>query len=89
MPTNVTELRRFLGLAAYYRRFIKDFVKIAKRIHILTGKNQEWNWTHGCDAALETLKQKLISAPIPGYPDVTAGDFILDTDATYDAIGAV
>lgn len=56
MPTNVTELRRFLGLAAYYRRFIKDFVKIAKRIHILTGKNQEWNWTHGCDAALETLK---------------------------------
>lgn len=88
-PDNVTKLRSFLGLAAYYRRFIKDFAKIAKCLHILTGKNQEWNWTHECDAAFETLKQKLISAPILGYPDVTAGDFILDTDASNDAIGAV
>lgn len=56
MPTNVTELRRFLGLAAYYRRFKKDFVKKAKCLHIFTGKNQEWNWTHECDAAFETLK---------------------------------
>ncbi|XP_062616013.1 uncharacterized protein LOC134277706 [Saccostrea cucullata] len=88
-PSNVTELRSFLGLAAYYRRFIKDFAKTAKCLHILTGKNQEWNWTQECDTAFEFLKQKLISAPILGYPDVNAGDFILDTDASNEAIGAV
>lgn len=84
----MTELRSFLRLAANYRRFIKDFTKIAKCLNILTGKTLEINWTHECGAAFETL-QKLISAPIPGYTDVTASDFILDTDASNDAIGAV
>ena len=88
-PRNVTELRSFLGLVSYYRRFIKDFAKIAKCLHGLTSKNSQWNWTAECDEAFHLLKSKLVTAPILGYPDVEGGKFILDTDASNDAIGAV
>ena len=88
-PTNVSELRSFLGLAAYYRRFIQDFAKIAKCLHALTSKKSVWNWTSECDNAFRMLKEKLVSAPILGYPDINGGQFILDTDASNDAIGAV
>ena len=85
-PTNVSELRSFLGLAAYYRRFIQDFAKIAKCLHALTSKKSVWNWTSECDNAFRMLKEKLVSAPILGYPDINGGQFILDTDASNDAI---
>ena len=88
-PTNVSELRSFLGLVSYYRRFIKDFAKIARCLHELTSKNKKWTWTQECDDAFCLLKSKLVSAPILGYPDVNGGAFILDTDASSDAIGAV
>ena len=88
-PTNVSELRSFLGLVSYYRRFIKDFAKIARCLHELTSKNKKWTWTQECDDAFCLLKSKLVSAPILGYPDVNGGTFILDTDASSDAIGAV
>ena len=88
-PRNVTELRSFLGLVSYYRRFIKDFAKIAKCLHELTSKNSQWNWTAECDEAFYLLKSKLVTAPILGYPDVEGGTFILDTDASNEAIGAV
>lgn len=88
-PTNVSELRSFLGLMSYYRKFIKDFAKIAKCLHVLTSKETKWNWNDECDHAFHTLKEKLVSAPILGYPDPKTGQFILDTDASNNAIGCV
>ena len=67
---NVSELRSFLGLVSYYRRFIKDFANIAKCLHALTSKNSKWQWTRECEDAFELLKGKLTTAPILGYPDV-------------------
>lgn len=64
IPQSVTELRSFLGLVSYYRRFIKDFAKIAKCFHGLTSKNTPWNWTAECDEAFNHLKSTLRSAPI-------------------------
>ena len=89
IPQSVTELRSFLGFVSYYRRFIKDFAQIAKCLHELTKKNVQWKWTAECDKAFQFLKFKLLSAPILGYPEVNGGLFILDTDASNEAIDAV
>lgn len=88
-PTNKSELRSFLGLVSYYRKFVKDFAKIAKCLHALTSKHGKWEWTSECDKAFQCLKEKLVTAPILGYPDVNGGMFALDTDASNDLIGAV
>ena len=87
-PTSVTEVRSFLGLCAYYRRFIRDFSKIAASLHKLTEKGKKFSWSSECDQAFATLKECLITAPILSYPDPKKR-FILDTDASDVAIGAV
>ena len=88
VPSNVTELRSFLGLCGYYRRFIKGFSAIAKCLHRLTEKGRQFAWTTECQEAFELLKSHLINSPILAHPDFTV-PFILDTDATDQAIGAV
>lgn len=88
IPNNVSELRAFLGLCSYYRRFIKDFAKIARPLHQLTSNNVQYKWTEECTEAFESLKQALTSTPILAYP-TQSGKFILDTDASQDAVGAV
>nr|GEW59532.1 reverse transcriptase domain-containing protein [Tanacetum cinerariifolium] len=65
-----TEIRQFLGLAGYYRRFIKGFSKIAKPMMKLTPKNMKFNWSEKAEAAFQLLKQKFCSAPILVYPKV-------------------
>jgi hypothetical protein len=87
-PTSVTELRSFLGLCGYYRRYIKDFSAKAKCLHRLTEKGRAFVWTRECQDAFEFLKQRLTNVPILAYPDFSR-DFILDTDASKEAIGAV
>ena len=87
-PTSVTELRSFLGLAAYYRRFIKDFSKIASPLHQLTEKGRKFEWSDQQEQAFQKLKQCLISAPILAYP-ILGKLFILDCDASNASIGAV
>ena len=87
-PTNVTEVRSFLGLAAYYRRFIKDFSRIASPLHRLTEKGRMFSWDETCQAAFEELKVHLTLAPVLAYPKLET-KFILDTDASDVAIGAV
>lgn len=89
IPKNVTDLRRFLGIMSYYRKFVKGFAETAKCLHALTKKNGVWNWTPECDHAFHELRDKLIHSPILGYPDVDGGPFVLDTDASNDAIGCV
>ncbi|GJS79319.1 putative reverse transcriptase domain-containing protein [Tanacetum coccineum] len=67
-PKTPTEIRQFLGLAGYYRRFIKGFSKIAKPMTKLTQKSVKFNWGEKEETAFQTLKQKLCSAPILALP---------------------
>src|SRR6267154_942659 len=87
-PRDVTEVRSFIGLASYYRRFIKDFGQIAAPLHALTGKHSRFCWTEACEVAFEELKSRLISSPILAMP-TDSGEYRLDTDASNYAIGAV
>ncbi|GJU43979.1 putative reverse transcriptase domain-containing protein [Tanacetum coccineum] len=68
-PTTPTEIRQFLGLAGYYRRFIKDFSKIAKSLTELTQKNKKYIWGEDQETAFQLLKQKLCEAPILALPE--------------------
>lgn len=88
VPTNPADLRSFLGFASYYRRFIKDFAKIASPLHRLTEKKTEYRWSEEADDAFRELKRRLVSAPILAYPRYS-DPFILDTDASDRGIGAV
>ena len=75
VPTSVTEVKSFMGLSSYYRKFIKDFSKTAEPLNSLTKKVQEFDWTDKCQMAFETLKAKLTELPFlcrrgcfhPGY----------------------
>ena len=88
IPTDVRGVRSFLGLASYYRRFIRGFADIACPLHSLTEKARVFHWSEECQEAFETLKSHLQEAPILAYPE-PEGDFILDTDASGVGIGAV
>ena len=79
-PSDVTNLRQFVGLASYYRRFIPGFVKIAAPLHTLTKKNVPFEWTMECEAAFCKLKDVLVTAPISAYPRFGPDrEFILET----------
>ena len=69
VPLNVQELRSFLGLCSYYRRFVRDFAKMAKPLHSLTHKNASFKWTEECQEAFVKLKEHLSQSPILIYPD--------------------
>ncbi|XP_074374353.1 uncharacterized protein LOC141714751 [Apium graveolens] len=68
-PKTPTEVRSFLGLAGYYRRFVKDFSKIATPLTKLTRKNQKFEWSAECEDSFQELKQKLVTAPVLVLPD--------------------
>ena len=87
-PRTVTHVRSFTALAGYYRRFIKDFSKIAKPLYDLTKKNTKFVWGEKQEEAFETLKQKLCEALILQFPDFNK-KFTLTTDASDYAVGAV
>ena len=88
VPTNKKETQQFLGFASYYRRFIKDFAKIAHPLHRLTEKTAFFVWTLECQGAFDELHERLCSAPVLAYPDFSK-PFILDTDASNTGIGGV
>ena len=88
VPRNVTEVRSFLGLCSYYRRFVPDFASIASPLHKLTNRNIEFQWTDTCQRSFDGLRHALMSAPILVNPDFSRS-FILDTDASDLSIGAV
>jgi transposase InsO family protein len=87
-PKNTKEIRSFLGLASYYRKFVKGFADIARPLHKLSEKYAKFNWTNDCQEAFDRLKEALTTAPILAYPKVGCR-FILDTDASDKAVGAV
>lgn len=87
-PASKREVQQFLGLASYYRRFVKGFAIIAKPLHYLTEKNVQFEWSQAAQAAFEELRSRLTSAPVLAFPDYNR-PFILDTDASENGIGAV
>ncbi|GJV62488.1 putative reverse transcriptase domain-containing protein [Tanacetum coccineum] len=87
-PKTPTEIRQFLGLAGYYRRFIEGFSKIAKPITNLTQKKVAFEWGDKQEAAFQTLKNKLCSAPILALPQ-GAENFIVYCDVSHKGLGAV
>lgn len=87
-PHTVRQVRVFLGMVNYYNRFIKSFSEIAYPLYRLTRKKLTFRWDADCTIAFEKLRLRLICAPIMGYPQ-RKGQYILDTDASGFAIGAV
>ena len=87
-PTSVTQVRSFMGLVGYYRRFIAGFSRLAHPITSLQRKGKKFEWTEKCEVAFQELKRALTSAPILVVPDLSA-DFVVCTDASLDGIGAV
>ncbi|GJZ55639.1 putative reverse transcriptase domain-containing protein [Tanacetum coccineum] len=87
-PITPTEVRQFLGLAEYYRRFIEGFSLISKPLTKLTQKNKKFEWGEEEEEAFEMLKQKLCSAPILSLPEGME-DFLIYCDASIKGFGAV
>ena len=87
-PSNVKEIRAFLGFSSYYRRFVRKFASIASPLHALTKNNTTFIWSNECEEAFEKLKTCLSKAPVLKYPD-DKNVFIIDTDASNDGLGAV
>ncbi|GJX17986.1 putative reverse transcriptase domain-containing protein [Tanacetum coccineum] len=87
-PTTPTEVRQFLGLAGYYRRFIKEFSLISKPLTKLTQKNNPYVWGNDEEEAFQTLKLKLCSAPILLLPEGSE-DFVVYCDVSLKGFRAV
>ena len=87
-PETPTEIRQFLGLAGYYRRFIENFSKIAQLLTMITQKERDFDWGEKREKAFQTLKDKLRDAPILNLPDGPDG-FVVYCDASGQGLGCV
>lgn len=87
-PVNAKELRSFLGLAGYYRKFVSNFGLISKPLTDLLKKHTTFQWTPLHEASFQLLKEKLTQAPVLALPDFSK-QFIVETDASDKGIGAV
>jgi hypothetical protein len=87
-PTSVHQIRSFLGLAGYYRRFISDFSKIAKPMTELLKKEVKFHWNDKCEEAFHTLRKLLTTAPVLAQPDCTK-PFDVYCDASGTELGCV
>jgi hypothetical protein len=88
VPTTVTEIRSFLGLAGYYQRFIEGFSKIAKPMTSLLEKGREFKWDEKCQESFDQLKERLMSPPVLIMPDLQKG-FDIYCDACGQGLGCV
>ena len=88
IPKTPKQVRSFIGLCSYYRRFIRGFADIARPLHKLCEKGAKFIWTPECQQSFETFKSALSETPILAYPK-PGEQFILDTDASDKAVGAV
>ena len=87
-PTNVSEIRSFVGLASYYRRFVKGFSSIASQLTNLTKQNVPFVWSDECEESFQKLKTLLTTAPILTLP-VEGKNFIVYCDASYSGLEVV
>ena len=88
VPKTRRQVRQFLGFAGYYRRFIRSYSQIAVPLTNLTKENVKYVWTEKCENAFKRLKEALISSEVLAFPKPN-NEYILDTDASNFAIGAV
>ena len=88
-PRSAKDLTSFLGLASYFRKYIPQFATVAAPLYFLTQKHIQFQWTDAADAAFQSLKRLLTTAPVVAFPDFGpgAGEFILDTDASHRGVG--
>jgi ribonuclease HI len=87
-PTSVSEIRSFLGLAGYYRRFIEGFSRIARPMTELLKKDKKFVWTEACERSFHELKERLTTAPVLVLPDIRK-DFVIFCDASRQGLGCV
>jgi len=87
-PRNVKEVQKFLGLANYYRKFIKDFAQIAAPLHVLVRKEQKWKWKKEQEEAFGKLKAVFTMKPVLAIPDIDR-EMRVEADASDYATGGV
>ena len=87
-PKNATKVRSFLGLARYYRRYVKNFATIAGPLHALTRKDAVFHWSANCQEAFNHLKTLLTTSPITAFPDFSL-PFRLYTNASTAGLAAI
>ena len=87
-PKNVSEVRSFLGLAGYYRKFVEGFSKIAAPLTKLTRKDVKYDWVDACQQSFEELKSRLTSTPVLALPNGRDG-FVVYSDASRQGLGCV
>ncbi|KAL0537615.1 hypothetical protein IC582_026598 [Cucumis melo] len=87
-PSTVSEVRSFLSLAGYYRRFVENFSRIATPLTQLTKKGAPFVWSKACEDSFQNLKQKLVTAPVLTVPD-GSGSFVIYSDASKKGLGCV
>ncbi|XP_073051286.1 uncharacterized protein [Primulina eburnea] len=87
-PKTVAEIRSFLGLAGYYRKFVEGFSSIATPLTKLTQKNSKFNWSEECEKSFQTLKEKLASTPVLVLPTEDKS-FTIYSDASKEGLGCV
>ena len=87
-PQNTKQVRQFLGLASYYRKFIRNFSSLAAPLNELLTKGTKFNWKESCESAFKSLVNHLINPPVLIFPDLKR-KFRLITDASQEGLGAV
>jgi len=88
VPRNIKEVQKFLGLTNYYRRFIKDFARIAVPLHILVRKEKKWKWKKKQEEAFEKLKAGFTTEPVLAIPDIDR-EMRVEADASDYVTGGV
>ena len=87
-PTNVSEVRSFLGLAGYYRKFVEGFSKIATPLTNPLKKDQKFEWSDTCQHSFKELRQRLTTAPVLALPSGKDG-YVVYSDASRQGLGCV
>ena len=82
------DVRKFLGLANYYRRFIKNFAQVARPMNVLIRKDVKWQWEEEQQKAFDKLKRVFMTGPVLAAPDLDK-EFRVETDASNYATGRV
>ena len=88
-PKTAKQIRQFVAMGSYYRRYIRGFASIVRPMVELTRNNRKFVWDEACEVAFAALKKALVSSQVMGYPLNDGGDFILDVDASDVGIGGV